>query len=215
MVDVGEAVAIPVAVRARLAARWREANAGSINIAPSSEVLPAVTQPACVAMLVQVRETGTAASAAALASAVAVPQSWYVPGVLPVSDAEQVVMVQATVPVAQQRRGRVRVRAAAQKKKSTAEPSGSAAAALHGMLESKAETRRSKVVRSLGAAGAANLAAAPSRAELGEGGEGGDAFEELMAEFVDENMHARAVQSRRLDRRDCELGLFGDYCARS
>jgi len=215
MVDVGEAVAIPVAVRARLAARWREANAGSINIAPSSEVLPAVTQPACVAMLVQVRETGTAASAASLASAVAVPQSWYVPGVLPVSDAEQVVMVQATVPVAQQRRGRVRVRAAAQKKKSTAEPSGSAAAALHGMLESKAETRRSKVVRSLGAAGAANLAAAPSRAELGEGGVGGDAFEELMAEFVDENMHAHAVQSRRLDRRDCELGLFGDYCARS
>ena len=105
-----------------------------------------------------------------------------------------------------QRRGRARVHAMAQKT-SVDEPAGSEAAAVHGQLETKAETRRSKVVRGLGAAGAANLSNAPSP----EGLEGADAFDELMFDFVDDNMHGRAVQVRHLDRRDLELGLFGDF----
>ena len=155
------------------------------------------SRPACVAMLSEARATAEALSAVALRTAEAVPQpeGWF-DAAVPYADIVMIVPV-ASAPPLQQRRGRARVRAAGKKKKSTAEPSGSAAAALHGMLESKAETRRSKVVRSLGAAGAANLAAAPSRAELGEGAVGDDAFEQVMNEFVDENMHARAVQKSR------------------
>ena len=88
------------------------------------------------------------------------------------------------------------------------EPAGSEAAAVNDRLEAKAETRRTRVVRGLGAAGAANLGSAPSP----EGLEGDDdAFDALMCEFVDENMDGRAAQERYLDRRDLELGLFGDF----
>jgi hypothetical protein len=115
----------------------------------------------------------------------------------------------AEVPSKQQRRGRVRSRGKA--KAASDEPTGSTAAAACGRLESKAACRRSKVVRGLGAAGAANLGEAPNRTRGAHGTEGDDEFEQMMCGFVDDNFHGRAVQERYLDARDLEVGLFGDF----
>mgnify|MGYP006092253039 CR=1 FL=1 len=162
--------------------------------------------PLCVATLVEARACANAVTPAPMSCVYAMPAvDW---------DASKPFACAVEMPVRmqgpvnkQQRRGRARLHSLASKISSN-EPAGSEAAAVQGRLEAKAETRRTRVVRSLGAAGASNLGKAPSP----EGLEGDDeAFEALMFDFVDENMHGRAVQERHLDRRDLELGLFGDF----
>ena len=161
--------------------------------------------PTCVATLVEARARANAVAVAPMSCAHATLAVMW-DASKPLASALEM-PVQTQVQVKQQRRGRARMHNMA-RKASSDEPAGSEAAAVNGRLEAKAETRRTRVVRSLGAAGAANLGSAPSP----EGLDGNDeAFEALMFTFVDENMHGRAVQEGYLDRRDRELGLFGDF----
>ena len=36
-------------------------------------------------------------------------------------------------------------------------------------------------------------------------------YAEAMGDYVDDEFDGRAVQERYLDKRDCEVGLFGDF----
>ena len=79
-------------------------------------------------------------------------------------------------------------------------------------LAEKGWARRSLVVHSVGASGAANLDALPGREDFGQGE--GEAWLAAAVGFVDDNFDDEGGEVRSMDQRDRKVGLFGDFCER-
>ena len=71
------------------------------------------------------------------------------------------------------------------------------------------------VAHNVSACGAANFEAVPGREQYGAGDDATMQWTEDMLEFHEENFsNAKGIEVRSMDRRELEVGLFGNFCER-
>ena len=81
-------------------------------------------------------------------------------------------------------------------------------------LADKGWARRTAVVNSVGASGAASFELVPGREQFGPGDDAAAEWERQMLQFTEDNFEDTGIEVRSMDKRDREIGLFGDFLER-
>ena len=81
-------------------------------------------------------------------------------------------------------------------------------------LADKGWARRMAVVNSVGASGAASFELVPGREQFGPGDDAAAEWERQMLQFTEDNFEDTGIEVRSMDKRDREIGLFGDFLER-
>ena len=75
-------------------------------------------------------------------------------------------------------------------------------------LADKGWARRTAVVNSVGASGAASFELVPGREQFGPGDDAAAEWERQMLQFTEDNFEDTGIEVRSMDKRDREIGLF-------
>ena len=81
-------------------------------------------------------------------------------------------------------------------------------------LADKGWARRTVAVNSVGASGAASFELVPGREQFGPGDDAAAEWERQMLQFTEDNFEDTGIEVRSMDKRDREIGLFGDFLER-